>query len=404
MALNRRKAAEEDAAEDNEPIVWSGEEKQELQLGSTIGGAYTALVMAIYLKTMHPTLAGGDSGELMGCACELGVAHPPGYPLFTMLSWLGTKILPFGSPGYRLNLVSVIFAAAGAYFHYHAMLRLHLQYSRNFRSSDGDKFWVGSAWISLLASSLVNFGPLVWMYSTHAEVFAMNNLFVSLLMYLVVRYLQVLSAFPPPSPLSHLTSSLASPISRIFPLSLLPSNFAPPSSISRCNHHLTVETRNPSNNQEREINLARLGALVIGLGLTNQHTLILYALPLAGWIMYNGREQLCNTQVFIQLCICGLVGLSPYLYLFWAATHAPLGSWGDTSTLGGWPATGFWTHFLRKEYGTFSLYSGSNGKNMLVEALTLWMKHAFEDTFGLVLISFVGMLSAAARKHGKSLF
>jgi hypothetical protein len=387
VALNRRKAAEEDAAEDDEPIVWSGEEKQELQLGSTIGGAYTALVVAIYLKTMHPTLAGGDSGELMGCACELGVAHPPGYPLFTMLSWLGTKILPFGSPGYRLNLVSVIFAAAGAYFHYHAMLRLHLQYSRHFRSSDGNKSWVGSAWVSLLASSLVNFGPLVWMYSTHAEVFAMNNLFVSLLMYLVVRYLQVLSPFPPAFP------------SRIHP----PSFFQLRSSLVplQLKSSLTIDTRNPSDNQEREINLARLGALVIGLGLTNQHTLILYAVPLAGWIMYSGRKQLCNTHVFIQLCICGVVGLSPYLYLFWAATHAPLGSWGDTSTLSGWPATGFWTHFLRKEYGTFSLYSGSNGKNMLVEAMTLWMKHAFKDTFGLVIISFVGMLSAATRKHGE---
>eukprot|EP00961_Rhodomonas_salina_P139863 1882230-Rhodomonas_salina.3 len=60
--------------------------------------------------------------------------------------------------------------------------------------------------------------------------------------------------------------------------------------------------------------------------------------------------------------------MTPYLYLFWAATHAPLGSWGDTSTLYGWPAVGFWTHFLRKEYGTFALYSGDEGKNN-----TLWL-------------------------------
>lgn len=120
-------------------------------------------------------------------------------------------------------------------------------------------------------------------------------------------------------------------------------------------------------------------------------------------MMYSsGRKQLLNGPVFFQLCVCGVVGLSPYLYLFWAATHAPLGSWGDTSTLSGWPAVGFWTHFLRKEYGTFSLYSGSNQKNMLWQALSLWMEHAFKDTFGLVILSLAGMISAAARRHGES--
>ena len=33
------------------------------------------------------------------------------------------------------------------------------------------------------------------------------------------------------------------------------------------------------------------------------------------------------------LVVLGLLGLTPYLYLFWAATHASLGSWGDTSSL-----------------------------------------------------------------------
>ena len=35
-------------------------------------------ILAIYAKTMYPTISGGDSGELVVSACNLGAAHPPG--------------------------------------------------------------------------------------------------------------------------------------------------------------------------------------------------------------------------------------------------------------------------------------------------------------------------------------
>ena len=90
------RAEERAAAEETKPpplcFQWSDVELEELKVGGTVGGAFTAVVAAVLVRTMHPTVAGGDSGELMGAACELGVAHPPGYPLFTMLSWLGTQV------------------------------------------------------------------------------------------------------------------------------------------------------------------------------------------------------------------------------------------------------------------------------------------------------------------------
>jgi hypothetical protein len=29
-------------------------------------------VLSIYVMTLHPSVSGGDNGELLGCACELG--------------------------------------------------------------------------------------------------------------------------------------------------------------------------------------------------------------------------------------------------------------------------------------------------------------------------------------------
>ena len=51
-----------------------------------------ALVLAAYVKTLCPSVAGGDSGELVQVAIELGVAHPPGYPTWTALAHLFSRL------------------------------------------------------------------------------------------------------------------------------------------------------------------------------------------------------------------------------------------------------------------------------------------------------------------------
>ena len=38
-----------------------------------------------YLSTLCPTIFVGDSGELAWAAASLGIAHPPGFPLWTLL-------------------------------------------------------------------------------------------------------------------------------------------------------------------------------------------------------------------------------------------------------------------------------------------------------------------------------
>jgi hypothetical protein len=57
------------------------------------------IVYSIYHLTSFPSIPGGDSGELLAESCLLGTAHPPGYPIFTMLSHIVGKI-----PFYRIYL------------------------------------------------------------------------------------------------------------------------------------------------------------------------------------------------------------------------------------------------------------------------------------------------------------
>jgi hypothetical protein len=68
-----------------------------------------------YCLTLAPTITwehdGVDSGDLITAAYTLGIAHPPGYPLFTLLARVFT-LLPVGEIAYRVNLMSALLAAA----------------------------------------------------------------------------------------------------------------------------------------------------------------------------------------------------------------------------------------------------------------------------------------------------
>jgi hypothetical protein len=69
-----------------------------------------AAALAVYLATLAPTVTFVDGGELIVAAGYLGVAHPPGTPLYLMLAHLFT-LLPVGNVAWRVNFASALFAA-----------------------------------------------------------------------------------------------------------------------------------------------------------------------------------------------------------------------------------------------------------------------------------------------------
>jgi len=70
------------------------------------------VVFSGYLFTLAPTITMIDSGELATVCAELGVAHPTGYPLYTLVGRL-FSVIPLGSVAYRFNLLSAILATIG---------------------------------------------------------------------------------------------------------------------------------------------------------------------------------------------------------------------------------------------------------------------------------------------------
>ncbi len=80
--------------------------------GQTFSLVVFIVVFSFYAASAYPSLAARDGCDLALSALTLQPAHPPGYPLYSLVGRLWLALVPFGSPAYRLNLLSAFTAAA----------------------------------------------------------------------------------------------------------------------------------------------------------------------------------------------------------------------------------------------------------------------------------------------------
>ena len=348
-----------------------------------VGAAIFVLVLFTYEQTLHPSVPGGDAGELITEAWQLGLPHPPGYPTFSMLGYVFSRKLNINPPdsnevsqvAWRLNFMSAILTSLSAFFIYSTIQNMKEVLQR--RRQD---YWVAAEcspfpWFfgSIIASLMYSFSPLIWTYAVTAEVFALNNFFASYILFLATKF------------------------------------FMQPS-----------------------MQKGFYGAFICGLGLTNQHSLIFFVIPLAigvlgtniyqnykiqqnavdsqqGSIPKTSKEdkthtnedirandkqkktadildkegkregtsclsRLCSTQqiYYILISIVSfLLGLMPYIYMPYA-TGKP-NSWGDATTI-----AGFLKHLLRQEYGTFLLHPDMVGTESMQERTKLYLENLIQ--------------------------
>lgn len=140
--------------------------------------------MALYVLTLAPDVAGADTGEFQFVPYVLGIAHPPGYPLYTLLG-RAFCFLPFGSVAYRMNFMSAFFAAATVSLTY-------LTAMRAVRWIEPSEEYLPTALAARLAAV---FGAAVlavsatwWSQSVVAAVRTLNGFFIALCLLLVIQW------------------------------------------------------------------------------------------------------------------------------------------------------------------------------------------------------------------------
>lgn len=128
-------------------------------------------VLYVFMQTL--SVYAGDSGELVAAAYTFGIAHPPGYPLYTIIGGLLAHGLPILTPAWRVGLLSSIPSAISLFFLWKIIQKI--------TKSD-----LSATVITICCGVLYP----VWLYAIVPEVFGLFTLFSMLLIYVYIRWIE----------------------------------------------------------------------------------------------------------------------------------------------------------------------------------------------------------------------
>jgi thioredoxin-like negative regulator of GroEL len=152
----------------------------------------TLIVFVGYFYTLAPDMTLEDSGELAVASYYAGVPHPPGYPVWTIYTWIFTWLFPFSNIAWRVGLSS---AVAGAF----ACGLVGLIVSRGSSMlmegigtlKDVEKKF--EHWINLVAGvaagMLLGYNGFMWSQAVIVEVYTLSVLSLVLVLCFLLRWM-----------------------------------------------------------------------------------------------------------------------------------------------------------------------------------------------------------------------
>jgi len=158
------------AEKDSPPPPPQGPKKWHAWVGA---GGLAAVVFAVYLMTLHPGLASGDSAELQYCCPLLGICHPPGYQIEVTVGYLFCHLPLGGQLAWRINLMMAVSGTLGALALYGTIRRITGQISAG-----------------LVGAGTLAFSSMYWAHATLAEVYVFYGMFLLAALYALQRFIE----------------------------------------------------------------------------------------------------------------------------------------------------------------------------------------------------------------------
>jgi Flp pilus assembly protein TadD len=140
-----------------------------------------AATFLAYLKTVCPTVYSGDSGELALASYVLGIAHPPGYPILTLLGRAFATILPI-NPAHAFNILSAFLASAACGVA--ALVFRVILFSKSERES------IPALVIPILGAIIFGFCDALWATAVGFEVYSLGALLFLLSLLCLLTFLE----------------------------------------------------------------------------------------------------------------------------------------------------------------------------------------------------------------------
>lgn len=157
------------------------------RMNQLIAGFIFSLTAFVYWQTVAPTFSFWDCGEFVACSYTLGIAHPPGSPLYLAMGRL-FSVLPIGTDiAWRVNLLSVFSSSLAAMFGYLIVQKVVSTWF--FGEQAKEKVSRAISYLAGVIGALVlAFGRTAWNNAVEAEVYGLT-----MAMFLAVLYLITLA-------------------------------------------------------------------------------------------------------------------------------------------------------------------------------------------------------------------
>jgi len=155
--------------------------------------------LLVYTLTLQPTLGLEDSGELIVASDYLGVPHPPGYPIWSLLTWFfqwvfhGVSFHGHPNPAWGVNFFSAFAGAAACGVLALLISRSGMDLLRGLKKETnilGEKTESLFCSVAGIAGGLLlAFGQGMWSQAVIAEVYTFNIFFQSLVLLFLYRWM-----------------------------------------------------------------------------------------------------------------------------------------------------------------------------------------------------------------------
>jgi hypothetical protein len=154
--------------------------------------ATASLALCLYGFTLPPEVTLGMSGSMATGAMYAGVPGPPGYPVWTIYSWLIVKLIPVSNVAWRVAFGSAIASSLAA-----GLVAMMVSFSGKMifsavsqfaRLKTGEQKWLRGV-SGYAAGMILGFSHPVWGYAVIADFGALSLLLFSGALCLVMRWL-----------------------------------------------------------------------------------------------------------------------------------------------------------------------------------------------------------------------
>jgi hypothetical protein len=158
------------------------------KVNKLVAAGVLLVTLVVYLMTMSVTVVFWDVGEFIASSVLLQVPHPPGAPLFLLMGNVASQIPTYTDIAARVHALSALASALSIMLTYLVGVKL-ISHFRGTPSTLYDRLIVYGT--SAIGALTLAFTTTYWANSIEAEVYGLSMLFVTLIIWLVMRWWEV---------------------------------------------------------------------------------------------------------------------------------------------------------------------------------------------------------------------